>query len=65
VAATDPKLRKELLKSARLWALSAICALVGAIVISTTDSIGFGVLAFLGALIVLGPILMIYERRHR
>lgn len=63
--ATDPKLRKELLKSARLWALSALCALVGAIVISRTESIGLGVLAFVGALVALGPILMIYERRRR
>ena len=65
MAATDPKLRRELLKSARLWALSAICALVGAIVISSTGSIGPGVLAFLGALVVLGPILWLYERRRR
>lgn len=65
MAATDPKLRRELLKSARLWVLSAVCALVGAVVISVTGSIGVGVLAFLGALVVLGPMLMIYERRHR
>ncbi len=63
--ATDPKLRRELLKSARLWALSAICAVVGAVTISITGSIGSGVLAFLGALVVLGPILWLYERRHR
>lgn len=65
MATTDPKLRKELLKFARLWVLSAICALVGAIVISMTNSISIGVLAFVGALVVLGPILMIFERRRR
>ena len=63
--ALDPKVRRELLKSARLWVLSALCALVGAIVISTTGSIGWGIVGFLGALVVLGPILVIYERRHR
>lgn len=62
---TDPKLRRELLKSARLWVLSAICAIAGAVTISATGSIGSGVLAFLGALVVLGPVLWFYERRHR
>ena len=60
----DPNLRKKLLKSVRLWMLSLICASVGSVTIWATGSIGPGVLAFLGSLIVLGPILGLYERRQ-
>jgi hypothetical protein len=60
----DPELRKQLLKSARLWLLSLICASVGAATVWATGSIGSGVLAFVGALVVLGPILWLYERRR-
>jgi hypothetical protein len=60
----DPELRKQLLKSARLWLLSLICASAGAATVWATGSVGSGVLAFLGSLVVLGPILWLYERRH-
>jgi hypothetical protein len=59
----DPDLRKKLLQSVRLWVLSLICALVGSVTIWATNSIGLGVLAFLGSLVVLGPILWLYEKR--
>ncbi len=49
-------MRKQLLKSARLWVLSLICASVGAATVWATGSVATGVLAFLGALVVLGPI---------
>jgi hypothetical protein len=65
VSERDPELRKKLLQSARLWALSLICALVGSVTIWATESIGLGVLVFLGAFVVLGPILWLYERRQR
>lgn len=61
---SNPHLRRQLLKSVRLWLLSLICASVGAATVWATNSIGPGVLAFLGALVVLGPILWLYERRH-
>ena len=60
----DPELRKQLFKSVRLWALSLICASVGATTVWATGSVGSGVLAFLGSLLVLGPILWLYEKRH-
>ena len=60
----DPELRKQLFKSVRLWALSLICATVGATTVWATGSVGSGVLAFLGSLLVLGPILWLYEKRH-
>ena len=59
----DPELSKKLLKSVRLWVLSLICASVGSVTIWATDAIGLGVLAFLGSLVVLGPILWLYEKR--
>lgn len=60
----DPALRKQLFKSVRLWVLSLICALVGSLTVWATGSVGPGVLAFLGSLVVLGPILWFYERKH-
>jgi hypothetical protein len=62
VAERDPELRKKLLKSVRLWVLSLICASVGSVTIWATDSIGLGVLAFLGSLVVLGAMLWLYEK---
>jgi hypothetical protein len=64
VSEPDPKVRKQLLKSVRLWMLSLVCALVGSVTIWATGSVGLSVLAFLGSLVVLGPILWLYERRH-
>jgi hypothetical protein len=64
VPTPDPELRKQLLKSGRLWLLSLVCASVGAYTVWSTGSVGSGVLAFLAALVVLGPILWLYERRH-
>jgi len=62
VSEPDPELKK-MLKSARLWFLSLICAMVGSATVWATNSIGLGVLAFLGSLVVLGPILWLYEKR--
>jgi hypothetical protein len=64
VSEPDPELRRQLLKSVRLWVLSLICASVGAATVWATGSIGSGVLAFLGSLLVLGPLLWLYEKRH-
>jgi hypothetical protein len=64
VSEPDPELRKKLLKSVRLWVLSLICASVGAATVWATGSVGPGVLAFLGSLLVLGPILWLYEKRR-
>jgi uncharacterized membrane protein YgdD (TMEM256/DUF423 family) len=64
VSEPDPSLRKQLFKSVRLWVLSLVCASVGSVTIWATGSISLGVLAFLGSLVVLGPILWLYERRH-
>ena len=61
----DPKRRTELGQTARLWLLGVPCAATGSYVVSRTDDIVLGVLAFLVALAVLGPFLWLYERRRR
>jgi Flp pilus assembly protein TadB len=61
----DPDIRRQLHQQARLWALSLVCATVGAVVIWRTGQLLPGILAFLAALAVLGPVLWGYERRSR
>lgn len=61
----DPKRRRELAQYGRLWLLALPCAAAGAYVVSRTDDLVLGVLAFLVTLAVLGPLLWLYERRHR
>ncbi|GAA3570263.1 hypothetical protein GCM10022197_28340 [Microlunatus spumicola] len=61
----DPKRREELGQTARLWLLGLPCAAAGSYVVWRTDSVPAGILAFLVALVVLGPVLWIYERRRR
>ena len=61
----DPELHAKLAKEGRLWAMAAVCAAVGATTVALTDAIPPGVLAFLVALAVLGPLLRRYEKRHR
>jgi hypothetical protein len=61
----DPDIRRQLHQQARLWALSLVCATVGALVIWRTGRLAPGILAFLVALAVLGPLLWAYERRVR
>lgn len=57
--------RSGLAKEARLWGMSALCALGGALAIWKTGSIASGVGVFLLCLLVLGGALMIYEKRHK
>lgn len=57
--------RRELTQQGRLWFLSLVCALVGSITVWRTDSLGPGIAAFAVCLVVLGPLLWLYERRRR
>lgn len=61
----DPKRRAELGQYGRLWLLALPCAAVGAYVVSRTNDLFVGILAFLVALVVLGPFLWVYERRRK
>ncbi len=60
----DDRIRRDLAKQGRLWALSLICASVGAIVVWRTDQLLPGIGAFLITLVVLGSGLYAYERRR-
>jgi hypothetical protein len=65
LVALDPKIRRELGQTVRLWAMALVCATAGSVTIAVTDRLAAGILAFLVALAVLGPLLLVYERRHR
>jgi hypothetical protein len=57
--------RAKLAKEGRLWGMSALCALGGALTIWRTGSIAYGVLAFLLCLAVFGGALFAYEKRRK
>lgn len=61
----EPDIKSQLAKQGRLWALSLICAFVGAFTVYQTGELTTGILAFLAALVVLGSALFIFERRRR
>ena len=65
MADPDPELRRKLFQQGRLWLLSLVCATAGAATVWATNSLPWGVLAFLICLAVLGPLLWLYERRRR
>ena len=61
----DPQLRRQIAQQARLWLLALVCAAVGAAVVSQTDRLAPGIGAFLLTLAVSGPLLWLWEKRHR
>ena len=61
----DPGRRREVAQQGRLWLLALVCASVGALTVWRTDSVYVGTGAFLLTLLVLGPVLYVYERRAR
>ena len=61
----DQDVRRQLARQGRLWLLSLVCATAGALTVWQTDSLGYGILAVLAAVAVLGPILWAYERSRR
>ena len=62
---TDPGTRRQLAKQGRLWLMSLVCAAAGAVTIQRTASLAIGVAVFLGCVVVLGPLLWIYEKKRR
>jgi hypothetical protein len=65
VVAEGPETRRQLAKQGRLWLLSLVCAAAGAVTIQRTASLAIGVAVFLGCVVVLGPLLWIYEKKRR
>jgi hypothetical protein len=61
----DPDLRKKLAKEGRLWLLSLLCAVPGAVAVALTDRISIGIAVFAACLLVFGTALVLYERRYR
>lgn len=57
--------RTGLAKEGRLWGMSALCALGGALTIWKTSSIAYGVVAFLLCLAIFGGALLAYEKRRK
>ena len=45
--------------------MSLVCAAAGAVAIQRTASLAIGVAVFLGCVVVLGPLLWIYEKKRR
>ena len=60
-----PETRRQLAKQGRLWLMSLVCATAGAVTIQQTGSLAIGVAVFLTCVLVLGPLLWIYEKKHR
>ena len=60
----DDRIRRDLAKQGRLWALSLVCASVGAFAVWRTGELLPGIGAFLLTLVVLGSALYAYERRR-
>ena len=61
----DPDTRRQLAKQGRLWLMSLVCAAAGAVTIQRTASLAIGVAVFLSCVLVLGPLLWIYEKKRR
>lgn len=61
----DPHVRAELAKLGRLWLLAIVCATAGTAVLIKSGLLWPAICAFLAALAVFGPLLWLYERRHR
>lgn len=57
--------RAQLFQQARLWGMSLICAVVGTVAIVRTNSLLIGIYAFLLSLVILGPLLYLYEKRRK
>lgn len=63
--AEDAETRRKIAKELRLYGLSLVCAVPGAVAVYLSHRLAVGVFAFLLCLLVFGPLLLRYERRHR
>ena len=63
--AEDPSTRRALAKEGRLYLLALVCATGGALAVFLTDRFLIGLFVFLVCVLVFGPLLHAYEKRHR
>lgn len=61
----DQRTRRALAKEARLYLLALVCATGGSLAVYRSDRLTVGILVFLCCLLVFGPLLYAYEKRHR
>ena len=61
----ERNVRKEVAQQVRLWLLSLACATPAAIAVYRTNSFVVGLLVFLSVLSVLGPALLVYEKKRK
>lgn len=63
--AEDSNRRREIAKEGRLYLLALVCASAGALTVYVSDRLVTGIFVFLLCLLVFGPILYQYEKRHK
>ncbi len=63
--AEDSNRRREIAKEGRLYLLALVCATAGALTVYLSGRLVTGIFAFLISLLVFGPILYQYEKRHQ
>lgn len=61
----DDQTRRKIAKELRLYLLALVCATAGAVTVYLTDRLATGIFVFACCLLVFGPILYTYEKRHR
>lgn len=63
--AEDEKTRRAIAKEGRLYLLALVCATGGASGVYLSNRIAPGVFVFFVCLLIFGPLLHAYEKRHR
>ena len=63
--AEDAETRRKIAKELRLYGLSFVCAVGGALAVHLSNRLATGIFVFLLCLLVFGPLLYVYEKRHR
>ena len=63
--AEDSNRRREIAKEGRLYLLALVCATGGALTVYLSGRLVTGIFVFALCLLVFGPILYQYEKRHR
>ena len=65
VVGEDQRTRRAIAKEGRLYLLALVCATGGSLAVYLSDRLAVGVLVFLCCVLVFGPLLYAYEKRHQ
>jgi heme A synthase len=63
--AEDDQTRRKIAKEGRLYVLALVCATGGALGVYLSNRLLVGIFVFAVCLLIFGPMLYHYERRHR